>query len=141
MNKEEIAKYIDENLLTKQEAMLVTGQSLTAFDQSVNSGALSPFYDHGQARSRTRLYLREDVEKYASQVIERRRRLQKETWTVTINGIKTEIYDEDSAKSFAINASKKQDKVFIEYFRSKDGQEAFLNPSGYGFTAEDWSDQ
>ncbi|WP_143804678.1 hypothetical protein [Paraliobacillus ryukyuensis] len=67
--------FIDKNLLTKQEAMKITEQSLTAFNQAVNTGKLSPFYDHGEGRSRVRLYLKEDVENYAKAVKERRKRL------------------------------------------------------------------
>lgn len=77
MDINELQKYIDKILLTKQEAIEVTGQSLTAFNQTVNTGQLKPFYDHGEGRSRVRLYLKRDVEAYAQAVSDRRKRLQK----------------------------------------------------------------
>ncbi|KYC94352.1 hypothetical protein B4102_3573 [Heyndrickxia sporothermodurans] len=77
MNSEQIKKWVDENLLTKQEAMEVTQQSLTSFNQSIEAGRLVPFYDHGVDRSRVRLYLKSDVEAYAKQVAERRKNLKK----------------------------------------------------------------
>ncbi|MED5050636.1 hypothetical protein P9850_01965 [Anoxybacillus rupiensis] len=75
MDREQLRKYIDENLLTKQEAMEITGQRLQAFDQAVSTRRLKPFYDHGEGRSRVRLYLKSEVEEYARQVQERRNRL------------------------------------------------------------------
>ncbi|MGG3987669.1 hypothetical protein [Bacillus smithii] len=75
MDREQLRKYIDENLLTKQEAMKITGQSISAFDQAVQTGQLLPFYDHGKDRSRVRLYLKADVEEYARRAEERRKRL------------------------------------------------------------------
>lgn len=77
MDINKIKKFIDENLLTKKEAMEITKQSLTAFDQAVATGQLKPFYDHGEDRSRVRLYLRSEVEEYAKNVEERRKRIMK----------------------------------------------------------------
>ena len=77
MNNEKIKEWIDENLLTKQEAIKITCQSLTAFDQSINTNKLTAFYDRGEDRSRVRLYLKSDVEAYAKGVFERRKRLSK----------------------------------------------------------------
>lgn len=77
MNNEEIKKWMEENLITKQETMEITKQSLTAFNQTVSTGKLHPFYDRGHDRSRVRLYLKSDVEEYAKVVEERRKRLQK----------------------------------------------------------------
>lgn len=64
MNIEEIKRFIDDNLLTKREAMGITGQSLSAFDQAVNTGRLKPFFERGEGRGTVRLYLRADVEQY-----------------------------------------------------------------------------
>lgn len=64
MNIEEIKQFISENLLTKKEAMEITGQSLTAFDQAVATGRLKPFFERGEGRSTVRLYLKSDVERY-----------------------------------------------------------------------------
>lgn len=70
MNIEEIKQFISENLLTKKEAMEITGQSLTAFDQAVATGRLKPFFERGEGRSTVRLYLKEDVERYNQERIE-----------------------------------------------------------------------
>lgn len=77
MITKELQKYIDKNLLTKQEAMEITGQGLSAFNQAINTGQLKAFYDHGQDRSRVRLYLKEHVEAYLVSVLDRRKRLEK----------------------------------------------------------------
>lgn len=70
MEAKQIKKWMDENLLTKKEAMEVTGQSLTAFDQAITSGRLKPFFEKGKARGIVRLYLRSDVEKYNQERLE-----------------------------------------------------------------------
>lgn len=75
MDREQLRKYINENLLTKQEARRLTGQSLSAFNQAVRTGQLKAFYDHGKDQSRVRLFLKTDVEEYAKQAEERRKRL------------------------------------------------------------------
>lgn len=77
MNSEEIKKWANENLLTKQQAAEITGQSMSAFNQAIDTGKLVAFYDHGVGRSRVRLYLKGEVEAYAAGVIERRKRLKK----------------------------------------------------------------
>lgn len=64
MNKEEIKHWIDENLVMQDEAMTITGQSKSAFNQSVATGRIIPFVEFGEAR-KTRLYLRSDLEEYA----------------------------------------------------------------------------
>ena len=61
---EEIKQFMNKNLLTKKEAMKITGQSLTAFDQAVQTGRLKPFFEKGKGRSMIRLYLKSDVERY-----------------------------------------------------------------------------
>lgn len=75
MKTDELKEFINNNLLTKQEAMEITGQGLSAFNQAVSTGKLKPFYDHGEGRSRVRLYLKSDVQKYAKSVELRRKRL------------------------------------------------------------------
>ncbi|MBU8596427.1 hypothetical protein KM908_09805, partial [Alkalihalobacillus clausii] len=117
MNKEEIKKYIDANLITKQEAMRITGQNIKGFDQTIASGNLKPFYDHGEGRSRVRLYHRDDVEAYARQAEKRRRETYKEIWTVVIDGHKRPVYSEDEARKMAEEASEYSD-VYIEYYRA-----------------------
>lgn len=75
MNNEQLKVWASENLLTKQQAIEVTGQSVTAFNQSVDTGKIKPFYDQGEDRSRVRLYLKDDVDAYAKAVAERRNKL------------------------------------------------------------------
>lgn len=70
MNLEKIKRFMNENLLTKKEAMQLTGQSLTAFDQAVQTGRLKPFFERGEGRSTVRLYLKEDVERYNQERLE-----------------------------------------------------------------------
>lgn len=70
MSIEEIKQFMNENLLTKKEAMELTGQSLTAFDQAVQTGRLKPFFERGEGRSTVRLYLKDDVERYNQERLE-----------------------------------------------------------------------
>lgn len=70
MDLEKIKEFMQENLLTKKEAMRLTGQSLTAFDQAVATGRLKPFFEKGEGRSTVRLYLKSDVERYNKERIE-----------------------------------------------------------------------
>lgn len=64
MNKNDIKVWMEKNLLTKKEAMEITRQTLTAFDQAVMTGRLKPFFERGKGRGLVRLYLKEDVERY-----------------------------------------------------------------------------
>lgn len=64
MNNEEIKQWIKDNLVMQEEARAITGQSISAFNQSVQNGKLQPFVEYGEAR-KTRLYLRADLEEYA----------------------------------------------------------------------------
>ena len=57
-------RFLEDNLLTKKEAMEITGQSLSAFDQAVTTGRLVPFFERGKDRGLVRLYLKEDVKQY-----------------------------------------------------------------------------
>lgn len=77
VNIDELREYIDKNLLTKREAIEITKQSVSAFDQAVITGKLKPFYDHGEERSRVRLYLKSEVEAYSRRAEERRKRVKK----------------------------------------------------------------
>jgi hypothetical protein len=64
MDKEMIRKWIEENLVMRDEARQITGQSDTAFAQSLATGKIVPFVEFGDKR-KTRLYLRADLEEYA----------------------------------------------------------------------------
>lgn len=64
-NIEDLQEYINSNLLTKNEAAEITGQSITGFNQSVKLGYVKPFYESsGKTSSKVRLYLKSDLEKY-----------------------------------------------------------------------------
>lgn len=64
MNKEAVKKWIATNLVMRDEAETITGQSGSAFGQSLATGKIAPFVEFGESR-KTRLYLREDLEQYA----------------------------------------------------------------------------
>lgn len=64
MNKEEMKKWIEENLIMQDAARAITGQSVTGFNQSVSTGKIIPFVEFGEVR-KTRLYLKADLEEYA----------------------------------------------------------------------------
>lgn len=64
MKKEDMKSWIEENLVLQDEARSITNQSVSGFNQSVQTGYIKPFVEFGKAR-KTRLYLRSDVELYA----------------------------------------------------------------------------
>lgn len=64
MNVQEIKKWIEENLVMQDEARKITGQSISAFNQSIQTGRIKPFVEFGETR-KTRLYLRSELEEYA----------------------------------------------------------------------------
>lgn len=63
LDKELVREWIKKNLVMQDEAMKITGQSRSAFMQSLQSGRIHSFVEFGQKR-KTRLYLREDMEEY-----------------------------------------------------------------------------
>lgn len=71
---EEIQKWNQENLLTRQEAAAITGQSYTAFSQAINLRNVLPFLSFGTGTGTVRLYLKEDIEKYAKQLNEKKQK-------------------------------------------------------------------
>lgn len=67
MNEEklqEIKQFMQENLLSKREAMEITGQSAQAFLQSVNMSYIKPFFETSGSTQKVRLYLKSDMEEY-----------------------------------------------------------------------------
>lgn len=64
MNVQEIKEWIEENLVMQDEARKITGQSISAFNQSIQTGRIKPFVEFGETR-KTRLYLRSELEEYA----------------------------------------------------------------------------
>lgn len=62
---DDLKKFMDENLVNKQQAAEITGQSVTAFEQSVKLKHVKPFYQsQGAGRANMRLYLKSDLEHY-----------------------------------------------------------------------------
>lgn len=64
MNNEKIKKWIKENLVMREEAAEITGQSKPAFAQSLATGRITHFVEFGSKRT-TKLYLRSEMEEYA----------------------------------------------------------------------------
>ncbi|WP_270997220.1 hypothetical protein [Listeria seeligeri] len=64
---DELQEYLQQNLLTKANAMEITGQSGPAFAQAVSTGVLQPFFQQGEGKGpgNVRLYLKKDIEDYA----------------------------------------------------------------------------
>lgn len=59
-------KWMTENLVDKNQARIITGQSAQGFLQSVNLGYIKPFFEtRGETRATNRLYLISELEKYA----------------------------------------------------------------------------
>lgn len=65
MNNEQIKKWIEDNLCTREVARSITGQSDSAFGQSLATGRISPFVELESGKRVVRLYLRSDLEDYA----------------------------------------------------------------------------
>lgn len=72
----EIREWILDNLVTKQGAMKITGQSGPAFQQAVRTNVVNPFIEYNESPM-VRLYLKSEIEAYAKQVEFRRERLNK----------------------------------------------------------------
>lgn len=70
-------KWIADNLVTKQGAMKITGQSGPAFQQAVRTNLVVPFVEYNESPV-VRLYLKSEIESYAKQVAFRRDRLKKQ---------------------------------------------------------------
>ena len=81
MNPEELNKikiWGQENLMTRQQAAEITGQSYAGFSQSIKLGLIKPFLSFGNSGpSVVRLYLKSDIEEYARQLKEKKERQNK----------------------------------------------------------------
>jgi len=64
MNNEEIKKWIEDNLVMREEAAEITGQSNSGFGQSLAARTITHFVEFGTKR-KTKLYLRSELEEYA----------------------------------------------------------------------------
>jgi hypothetical protein len=63
MDKAAIKQWIEHNLVMQDEARTITGQSVSGFNQSIQTGRIRAFVEFGEAR-KTRLYLREEMVQY-----------------------------------------------------------------------------
>ena len=72
----EMREWILANLVTKQGAMKITGQSGPAFQQAVRTNMVSPFVEYNESPL-VRLYLKSEIEDYAQQVKLRKEKLKK----------------------------------------------------------------
>ncbi|EOP78637.1 hypothetical protein ACWKTS_28180 [Bacillus toyonensis] len=66
MQRNKVKTWIEQNLVMQEEARTITGQTTSAFNQSVQNGKILPFVEFGTIR-KTRLYLREDLYAYKVQ--------------------------------------------------------------------------
>ncbi|CAI3400830.1 hypothetical protein [uncultured Enterococcus sp.] len=65
-NKELLQQFLQENLLTRDSASQITKQSTRAFEQSVNTHIIQPFYSvNKNGRQIFKLYLKQEMEAYA----------------------------------------------------------------------------
>ena len=62
MSREEIVKWVDENVLSAAEAREITNQSQDAFTQSVTSGHMPILKSFSRIH---KVYLKSDAEEYA----------------------------------------------------------------------------
>lgn len=65
-DEEQLKNWMSKNLLDRNEASKITGQSLKGFNQSVATKQIQPFFEtFVESRATNRLYLKADMEKYA----------------------------------------------------------------------------
>jgi hypothetical protein len=65
-NPTDLKTWMSENLLTKQEAIVITKQSPETFQQAVRTRVILPFYEkEGKGPANVRLYLKSEIEAYA----------------------------------------------------------------------------
>ncbi|MDW5525199.1 hypothetical protein R6Z02_15710 [Carnobacterium maltaromaticum] len=65
-NDKDMKEWLNNNLLSRNEAMLITKQSASAFDQSVASGKIIPYLERKvNGRKVISLYKKEDLQLYA----------------------------------------------------------------------------
>lgn len=64
LNSDEVKAWMIDNLVMREEARKITGQSDSAFGQSLGHGYIQPFIEYGNKRKMS-LYLKKDLEEYA----------------------------------------------------------------------------
>lgn len=73
MNKEDVKKWMEDNLVRAEEARKLTGQkSSRSFIQSVQSGQISPFIVWGEGSGAWKLYERSEMEEYGRKLARRK---------------------------------------------------------------------
>jgi hypothetical protein len=76
-NLEELQQFLQQELLTKEQAIAITQQSPAAFMQAVSYGRIPTFYHAGAGKkgpSNIRLFWRDDVRTYAKQLQEKKQK-------------------------------------------------------------------
>ncbi|MEB8419310.1 hypothetical protein NGG16_17925 [Enterococcus casseliflavus] len=64
--KKDFSEWLSYHLVSKEIGAQITGQTTNAFNQSVKLGQITPFYEtDGKGPAKIKLYLREELEKYA----------------------------------------------------------------------------
>lgn len=73
---EKIQIWIQNNLITRKQAALITGQSFEGFSQTIKQGRIKPFVEVGEGSgpSIVRLYLKSDIEEYGKQLKAKKRK-------------------------------------------------------------------
>lgn len=68
--------WAQKNLVTRQGAARITGQSYAGMSQAINRKVIEPFleFDGDPPTSLIRLYLKSDVEKYAQQLKDKKQK-------------------------------------------------------------------
>lgn len=72
---EDVQSWAKENLITRNEAAKLTGQSYAAFSQAINLKYVVPFLEYGTGTRTVRLYLKSDIEAYAKRIEARKNSL------------------------------------------------------------------
>jgi len=65
MSHEEIKKWIEENLVDREEGRKITEQTPVAFTQATQAKVIIPFFHIGEGRTKKSLYLKSELEIYA----------------------------------------------------------------------------
>ncbi|HGF7600565.1 hypothetical protein AB1I58_00180 [Enterococcus hirae] len=70
--------WVTSNLITRKQAAEITGQSHSAFSQTIKQGRIKPFVEIGEGSGPgiIRLYLKSDIESYAKQLQEKKQKHQ-----------------------------------------------------------------
>lgn len=73
MKTKDVSLFLEKNTLTSREAREFLGMSPQAFNQSVSTGRIEPFFERGEGTRKIRLFLVENVISYKITVARNRR--------------------------------------------------------------------